>query len=924
MSHIKPGYSPSVFPQGWVLPNYTSFPEWITKTFAENEKKIEKNALRNIRSNSPCELLSNQKFVQNVIGSPESPYRGLLLYHGLGTGKTITSISVAESLSRDRDIVVMVPASLVQNYVDEIMKCGNNVFTFKRYWYFVENDVNEIEKMKKLGVDNSFIKKQKGVWTFKESKESNFDSLGPDQVKVKQQIENMIRNRYHFIHYNGITLEKIKEYGRDFFSQKTVIIDEIHNFISAVKNESKVRTILYHLLMETDDVKILGLSGTPIINDTNEIAFLANLLHGFIEFHSVYFVSNKYFNQKIDDIKKVLEKHKFIDYFEIHQNKGLIDIKLVPPHFEKISPTSYLVQKQNGDLFKTKGKNEQIRDVISHLVSSFNLTHNKTEIKKNLLLPLNEEFNKNFIVPIQDDFSEKIERNLIKNEKVIMRRLQSIISYFESFDESQFPKIRNIEIVKTQMSDYVFEKYEIIREKERRKEKLNQQKRGQEDGEMSSQSQNVYKAYSRALCLFCFPEDIPRIYPANLRKGALSETDDVDRVYTSAEEKYDKEGDENSNSNEKKSTKKNSVYDQKKNEAMSKLRKNAKKYLTGSGLQKYGIKYYEAMKRIEKSPGPVLIYSHFREVEGIGIMKEVLNAHKYNHLDLINKKDTGWELDLPKDKEKWTNPFYIVFTQDKIKNDQLKNILNSDFHNLLPRIREQVSELIEFKEKKENKKINGNVRGEIVKCMMITQSGAEGISLKNIRQVHILEPYWNAIRIKQVMGRAVRKDSHIALPKSERTVDVFKYIMTLGKHTLEEDKNMTSDEIIEKIAIRKEKQTQAMELLLQKTSIDCEINKQFHNHIDSCYRVPRAFGKFAYVQGDISQEITDNVENQKVRKNIIKKTIKTLFNRKTGKTIYYIDETKEIISTEKYEKNKEKEVIGVLEKRNDRLFPKYF
>ena len=45
-------------------------------------------------------------------------------------------------------------------------------------------------------------------------------------------------------------------------------------------------------------------------------------------------------------------------------------------------------------------------------------------------------------------------------------------------------------------------------------------------------------------------------------------------------------------------------------------------------------------------------------------------------------------------------------------------------------------------------KDNGNLRGSIVKIIMITQSGSEGISLKNVRQVHITEPYWNKISNK--------------------------------------------------------------------------------------------------------------------------------------------------------------------------------
>ena len=56
---------------------------------------------------------------------------------------------------------------------------------------------------------------------------------------------------------------------------------------------------------------------------------------------------------------------------------------------------------------------------------------------------------------------------------------------------------------------------------------------------------------------------------------------------------------------------------------------------------------------------------------------------------------------------------------------------------------------------------------------MITASGAEGISLKNVRYVHITEPYWHPVRIEQVIGRARRICSHKNLPEQYRTVEVF-------------------------------------------------------------------------------------------------------------------------------------------------------
>ena len=60
--------------------------------------------------------------------------------------------------------------------------------------------------------------------------------------------------------------------------------------------------------------------------------------------------------------------------------------------------------------------------------------------------------------------------------------------------------------------------------------------------------------------------------------------------------------------------------------------------------------------------------------------------------------------------------------------------------------------------------------------MIISGAGAEGISLTCVRQVHILEPYWNYVRIDQVFGRAIRMNSHSELPPDDRTVEQYLYI----------------------------------------------------------------------------------------------------------------------------------------------------
>jgi hypothetical protein len=134
---------------------------------------------------------------------------------------------------------------------------------------------------------------------------------------------------------------------------------------------------------------------------------------------------------------------------------------------------------------------------------------------------------------------------------------------------------------------------------------------------------------------------------------------------------------------------------------------------------------------------------------------------------------------------------------------------------------------------------NNNL-GEIIKVLMITSSGAEGISLKNVRYVHITEPYWHPVRTEQVVGRARRICSHQALPKELRTVKVFLYIMTLSEKQLKSPESLqlrmkdksrkddsiavTTDEAIYEIASAKEEITNSILKSVKEVSIDCALH----------------------------------------------------------------------------------------------------
>jgi hypothetical protein len=97
---------------------------------------------------------------------------------------------------------------------------------------------------------------------------------------------------------------------------------------------------------------------------------------------------------------------------------------------------------------------------------------------------------------------------------------------------------------------------------------------------------------------------------------------------------------------------------------------------------------------------------------------------------------------------------------------------------------------------------------------MISSAIAEGINFRNVRFVHIMEPYWNYSRLKQIIARATRNNSHKDLDEAERTVQPYIYISTI--------KGMGSvDEHLYDVSIKKEKFIMLISNELKKISINC-------------------------------------------------------------------------------------------------------
>ena len=142
----------------YYLNNREVFVTFIDKLFKEYRQEVleDKSQLScdSSEQSEEFKLLTHQKIVREYINL-YSPYRGLLIYHGLGSGKTCSSIAIAETFQQlhsvalaegtvnIRKVVVMTPASLRTNFFEELKKCGDPLHRKNQYWEFVLTNGDE-------------------------------------------------------------------------------------------------------------------------------------------------------------------------------------------------------------------------------------------------------------------------------------------------------------------------------------------------------------------------------------------------------------------------------------------------------------------------------------------------------------------------------------------------------------------------------------------------------------------------------------------------------------------------------------------------------------------------------------------------------------------------------------------------------------
>lgn len=217
-------------------------------------------------------------------------------------------------------------------------------------------------------------------------------------------------------------------------------------------------------------------------------------------------------------------------------------------------------------------------------------------------------------------------------------------------------------------------------------------------------------------------------------------------------------------------------------------------------LSVFSPKFKKIIENIESHKNQLgLLYSEFVSGEGIAIFAKLLNLKGYTCWNTNNKLlEDADVFDIKHDKE-CCGKKYALITGDISFDERTKiiKIFNND----------------------------NNRTGDKISLLLISKTGAEGLDLKNVRHVHLMEPYWNYARIEQIIARAVRYQSHVSLNIKFRTVQPYMYLSDYPKDfDIKKKKEPTTDVDLYTESIKNKKLINEFYIALADASIDCSLH----------------------------------------------------------------------------------------------------
>jgi hypothetical protein len=664
--------------------------------------------------NSDFELAPHQLFIRNFL-SFQTPYNSLLLYHGLGSGKTCSAISVAEEM-RDYIMQMGMTSQIM------IVASPNVQMNFKTQLF-----------------DERKLKLVDGLWNIRTCTGNKFlKEINPMNMKglsrenVIKQINRTIDTYYFFFGYvefanyiskkSAIEDASITDAGiintikknklRKIFSNRLIIIDEVHNIRMTEDNKDKrVANELMKLIKYVNTLRLLLLSATPMFNSYKEIIWLINLMNmndrrATIETKDVFNKDGSFkINAAGEEIGRDLLERKATGYisFVRGENPYTFPYRIWPKEF---APNQTFPAKPSPTL-QLNGVTPLVQP-IEHL--SLYVVENGDY----------QQLGYNYII-------QRLRAGQIGNYK-------------------QMPSMENIEAFGYTMLMQPLEGLNML----------------YPDARLTAEA------------------------PPTFNSLELVGGEGLRRVMSYKESA---------------ATHFRSSFDYQPHTLATYGR-----IFAPTEIGKYSSKIKTICDRILASTGVILVYSQYIDA---GLVPLALALEEYGFV----RAGTGTSLFQTKPPnvggQRPLYNKYAMITGDK---------------GFSPNPAEDIKLLTD----------DDNVNGLKVKVVLISQTGAEGLDLKFIRQVHILEPWYNMSRVEQIIGRAVRTCSHKALPFAERNVEIYLYgsLNVAGANGVAAAANgvaanneETADLYLYRIAETKAVQIGKVSRALKEISIDCILNK---------------------------------------------------------------------------------------------------
>ena len=725
---------------------------------------IEKQA--ELMCNARFELLPHQLFVKNFM-SLQTPYNSLLLYAGLGSGKTCSAIGIAEEMR----------AYMKQLNINKriLVVASPNVQSNFRLQLFDERRL-ELIKSGEDGIWN--IESCVGNSLLKEINPTNLKGLAKD--KVVAAIKRIINANYLFLGYGqlnnfiydalhpedkkykkgsnmqkdvkpALTKKQTVSKIRELFDHRLIIIDEVHNIRIASDNAEKKKTAL--LLMKvakySKNLRMLLLSATPLFNSYKEIIWLTNLMN-------------------VNDKRAIIETAHVFDS----------DGNFKEATAEEEGGRELLMRKLTGYVSYVRGENPY----------SFPMR----------------------IYPFQ--FSPQHSIMSIEYPSMQMNGSQ--------IDEP----IKHIPIYINNIGSYQQKAYTFMIENMKEKSYDYYTKYGQFRNMPTFENMDSF-----GYTLLQNPlQSLNMVYP-NDKLEIISDDIDSDTVITSM---IGEKGLSNTMTYEEKTEnylpmRYNFDY---KPEILAKYGPIFK-MTDESGsplLAKYSAKIAEICRCVLNSSGIIIIYSQYIDggIVPLALALEELGFGRFssstNARNLFSgKRNEGLDAVTMKPKtklgegEEFNQAKYVMITGDKAFSPNnaadIKHLTNPE-----------------------------NKYGKNIKVVLLSKAGAEGIDFKNIRQIHVLEPWFNMNRIEQIVGRGVRNLSHCQLPFQERNVEIYLH----GTHDPESQEE-AADLYVYRLAEKKAIQIGNVTRVMKSIAVDCILNH----------------GQTNFTQEMISQEVVQRLSS---------------------------------------------------------------